>query len=156
MKNDMTIYSNVEKYYISQLVFLKNKYRLHLISEETFRELTYQNLRWFQTIVSPYDVCEKFYLDEEEVKKVCEENEERPRDYIYSLIYRGIRIDVFIDDYGQQEYAIFKINNTSHTTYGGSYNTYPWDNFCDEVDYQIETAYISGQIDEGELKCFMM
>jgi len=139
-------------YYIIQLVNLKERHKRLLISDEAFKELKYQNLRWYQNMINYADMCNHFTIeDQDELKELCEEYEERPRNYLYSLTYRHIQIDVFIDDYGQQDYAYFKICNDTYKSFGGAYNDSAWKVFCDEVDYQLEDAYLSGQIEEEKL-----
>lgn len=144
-------------YYTTQLVTIKDRHERGLISDEAFRELKHQNLRWYQNMIDHYEVCEKFQIeDKEELDKLCKKYGAKPRDYGYSLKYRHMQIDVFIDDYGQQEYAYFEVADEVYDSYGGAYNIDAWEVFCDELDYQVEEAYLRGDLDIGDLRCTLM
>ena len=144
-------------YYLTQLVTTKDRYERSFISDETFRELRHQNLRWYENMIDYCEVCEKFQIeDKEDLEKLCKKYGASPKDYGYSLRYRHMRIDVFIDDYGQQEYAYFEVADKIYESSGGAYNIDAWEVFCDELNYQIEEAYVRGDLDTGELGCTLI
>ncbi len=144
-------------YYLTQLVTINDRYERSIISSDTFRELRHQNLRWYENMIDYCDVCEKFEIeDKEELEKLCKKYGANPRDYGYSLKYRHMQIDVFIDDYGQQEYAYFEVADKVYESSGGAYNIDAWEVFCDELNYQIEDAYVRGDLDIGDLRCTLM
>lgn len=145
-------------FYISNLMNFKERYKRQLMDSTTFAAVVYNNLRWYQNMIDYSKVSEKIIIEDNVfLDDFCQETDFRPRDYLYTIEYRGVQVHVFLDDYGQQEVACFKIKDEMHTAFGGAFNIVDVKDFCMSVDAQIEYAYvIQNSLDEEELRCIMM
>lgn len=81
--------------------------------------------RWFEEMKSE---CEDF---NPRIEKTTEENRRENGDLLIGYLnYRGERIPVYNDDYGQQLYIIYENEVIS----GGCYNLFPEYDFCYSID----------------------
>ena len=115
-----------------------------LITEEEYKAERRINRLWFSDMA--------YYLRKYEIRKqeqiTAEERAEfEPlgkndngyiMDLIYIIDYRGVKIPVFCDDYGQQDICWFD----GEWWGGGAYNFNPENDFCSFADSHIEKRLI--------------
>ena len=115
-----------------------------LITEEEYKAEMCMNRLWFGDMA--------YWLRKYEIRKgdqiTQEEREEYEQlgkmdsgyvmDLIYIIDYRGHKIPVFCDDYGQQDICWFD----GEWWGGGAYNFNPEDDFCSFADSHIENELI--------------
>lgn len=79
---------------------------------------------------------------EEESKKLVDpETGDKP---YAMLVYRGERVPVYLDDYGQQDYMIYR----SEVYGGGAYNFNSLFDFCCIIDYMLDEGIRSEKNEE--------
>ena len=97
------------------------------------------NFNWFQTMKAEIGFLPESKTLEGDEAKDYKFIDEFGKEYLpYRLIfYRGEEVPVFLDDYGQQEFIVFR----SRICCGGGYDSMADDYFCkfvDEVKDEIE------------------
>lgn len=130
--------------YYSNLVNIKARADRNLINADEKRVMLDLNISWYHHL---YDY--HFITAEDKYRKedIAQNN------YLYTFSYRGIEVNVFNDDYGQQEYCEFIVAGEKRDASGGCYNFWAEEVFCHQVDYALERAYLTGKIILEELRC---
>jgi len=106
-------------------------------TEEYWRGYIYSSFQMFQTLRNYCDDgYPKIRTDLTEEEKVEFDTE---KDFpLYGIMeYRGIKVPVYDDDYGQQMFAIYDGSTIS----GGSYNFFPEHEFVYFIDSKLDLKY---------------
>lgn len=152
----MTEFSQVLNRYSLNLENLKIRHSRNLINDDYFQGALDFNFKWLQDA--------KFSIEDREsvYGKKKEPSEEDKQKYLYiekasdgselqyrpwSLIeYRGETIPVYADDPGQQDFTVLRGRVIS----GGSYNFFPEEVFCYELDRILENEYLADPLTKEE------
>ena len=114
--------------YEDELFIIKSSKERKVRSNEYLEGAYNSNRRWFSSLKYLCEDFPKFKpLSEEESKLYLNDKKEEAS---FKLEYRSNIIPIWIDDYGQQFYAIF--NN--HIVWTGSYPTFPEIIISDQID----------------------
>lgn len=158
-------FSNLLASYLLNLENLKVRLSRKLITEDYFKGARDYNFKWFQDMKDLLKSIEDniygkkindLSKGDKEKYEYLSKNEDSGISYRYEpaylLKYRNKIIPVYVDDYGQQEFAVYNGVVIS----GGSYNFFPEEVFAYEVDRQLENEYLDLPLSdkEKEMKFF--
>ena len=141
-KHMQTFLDSMFSFYVDNCLHSKKRYERDQIMLEQLHNERYFNYRWFREVKDNFleHFIERYQKNSDNL------------DYLYSFKYRGVDVDVFIDDYGQQEYCQFEIEGDRTEMGGGAYNDLAIYDFCMTVDYKLEDAFYMNKIDVDRLE----
>ena len=142
-------FENLLKDYEHQLDYIKRMIEPRTLSFYKKTRDYWEGYFWgvFQIFQEMKDYCPDFN------PKMREATKEEEKEFLYQdqppcgvLEYRGLRVPIYDDDYGQQVFMVF--NGKEYG--GGTYNFCPEEDFCHIIDNTIDYKYVLGGIENDQ------
>lgn len=106
-------------------------------SEEYLEGMRRQNFIWFQDL--SLQTSGKEWRELEGIEEVVKDYEFEGELPYRLILYRGVILPIYRDDYGQQDFTVIRNRVIS----GGSYNSFAVDEFIYEVDKILEEEFLT-------------
>lgn len=129
-------FNDILEFYEFNLFNIKQFRKRKLYNEDYIEGMMRQNFTWFENLASQYP---------NRYKEVSVKNDKNLEKYRFEdqlpfkfVLYRGEKIPVYDDDYGQQDFAVIRGQVVS----GGAYNFMSAEEFVYYMDRVLEQEFL--------------
>lgn len=129
-------FNDILEFYEFNLFNIKKFRKRKLYNEDYIEGMMRQNFTWFENLASQYP---------NRYKEVSVKNDKNLEKYRFEdqlpfkfVLYRGEKIPVYDDDYGQQDFAVIRGQVVS----GGAYNFMSAEEFVYYMDRVLEQEFL--------------